>query len=191
MGWCREEDRCRAVSVEQVRDKSSLPTRSYPISLSRSLSLSDELRLRRACIARDFANSEPHVLLLERSNESNNGGTWSIPGGNFDDTLDETLYDTAIREALEELGSVPDLAAVLGSIVVDWGEDDLNEFTVYFVETTANKGAWRAELNEEHTDSAWFALRDLSDLDIELHPVVEQLTSFSAVEIIGRLEFLV
>ena len=126
---------------------------------------------------------------MERSSESNNGGTWSMPGGNFDKTMDATLYDTAIREALEELGSVPDVTAMRGSIVVDWGEDDQNEFTVYFVETTGNNGTWRAELNEEHTKSRWLRLKDLDDKDLDLHPVVEQLMSFSAMEFIGKLKF--
>ncbi len=130
------------------------------------------------------------MLLLERSDASNHGGTWSMPGGNFDPTLDETLYDTAVREALEELGSVPDVAAALGSLVVDWGEEDENKFTVFFVETTANNGTWRAKLNEEHTASAWFALSDLGDGDVELHPVVRQLTSMSAIEMIGRFAFV-
>ncbi len=161
-----------------------------PLSGSLAPSLRSDRRPCYTRVARDFAKSEPHVLLLERSNESNNGGTWSMPGGNFDHTLDKTLYDTAVREALEELGSVPDITAVLGSIVVDWGKDDQNQFTVYFVETTANDGAWSAELNEEHTGSAWFALSDLGDEDVELHPVVEQLTSFSAMEVIGKMEFL-
>ena len=83
----------------------------------------------------EFAGGDPHVLLLKRSKETNNPKTWSLPGGNYDAQLDRDLYETALREAREELGGIPDITSVRGSILVKWGNDNDNEYTVFVVET--------------------------------------------------------
>lgn len=141
----------------------------------------------------EFAGGDPHALILKRAKESNHGKTWSLPGGNYDPELDRGLYETALREAREELGSVPDISSVRGSLLVRWGEDDDNEFTVFLVETSANKGLWQPELDVENTDSKWISLKDLDrdvkDGNIELHPMLQKLTGYSALDILGNLKF--
>lgn len=54
------------------------------------------------------------ALLLRRSATSGNPGTLGLPGGNKD-AEDEDLMTTALREAREEMGSVPP-HGVLGQI---------------------------------------------------------------------------
>jgi len=178
----------------------------------------------------EFAGGDPHVLLLKRSKETNNPKTWSLPGGNYDAQLDRDLYETALREAREELGGIPDITSVRGSILVKWGNDNDNEYTVFVVETvrvvvvgggsdarslppflpsslppslltpshtlvrqTANNGTWRPDLdgNEQHTDSKWINLKDLEadSKGIELHPALEKLTGYTALDILRKLEF--
>ena len=143
----------------------------------------------RASIARDFAGYAPRVLLLKRASDSNNGESWAVPGGNYDPELDKSLYETALREAWEELGSVPTFTALLGSIGVDWGDNDENEYTFFLVETSANNGTWRVELNDEHTESAWVALKELNDKGRDLHPTLEKLASYSSMEVIAMRSY--
>ena len=113
-----------------------------------------------------------------------------------------------------------------GSILVKWGNDNDNEYTVFVVETvrvvvvgaamlapslpsslppslltpshtivrqTANNGTWRPDLdgNEQHTDSKWINLKDLEadSKGIELHPALEKLTGYTALDILRKLEF--
>lgn len=59
--------------------------------------------------------AEPQVLLTLRStNLKRHSGEVSFPGGWWE-TGDETLADTALREAHEEVGLAPDAVQVLGS----------------------------------------------------------------------------
>jgi 8-oxo-dGTP diphosphatase len=48
----------------------------------------------------------PFVMLQKRSTFAHEGGTWSIAGGALDEF--ESPLDGALREATEEVGSVPD-----------------------------------------------------------------------------------
>lgn len=58
---------------------------------------------------------------------------------------------------------------------------------------TANNGTWRPDLdgNEQHTDSKWINLKDLEadSKGIELHPTLEKLTGYTALDILRKLEF--
>jgi 8-oxo-dGTP pyrophosphatase MutT (NUDIX family) len=55
---------------------------------------------------------EPDVLLQLRSPFSHEGGTWSCPGGALD--AGETPFAGALREAVEEIGPVPEPHHVVG-----------------------------------------------------------------------------
>lgn len=65
-------------------------------------------------------NPEPSVLLIERPDTlTYHAGQIACPGGSFDGTLDATLWDTARRETLEEVGidvSADDLAGYLDAV---------------------------------------------------------------------------
>lgn len=98
----------------------------------------------------EFAGGDPHVLLLKRSKETNHPKTWSLPGGNYDAQLDRDLYETALREAREELGGIPDIMSVRGSILVKWGNDNDNEYTVFVVETVRSRRRQRCSLPSSH-----------------------------------------
>jgi 8-oxo-dGTP pyrophosphatase MutT (NUDIX family) len=53
------------------------------------------------------------LLLLRRS--AHNDNTWGLPGGNVDAT-DASLEATAVREAVEEMGTVPPFT-IRGSVL--------------------------------------------------------------------------
>ena len=62
------------------------------------------------------------IMLQKRSLMAHEGGTWSCAGGALDEG--ESPYDGALREASEEVGSVPHIHRVLGEYVFtpahDW-----------------------------------------------------------------------
>ncbi len=115
------------------------------------------------------------ALLLKRAANSGNGNTWGLPGGNSD--LGETdLWETALREANEELGEVSESGLVrLATVLTKRGKRHSKHYTVYVVEMDGWE-AFRPVLNEEHTAWEWVGLRDLlgkkKTKDKKLHPVV-------------------
>lgn len=81
------------------------------------------------------------ILLQHRAVWSHQGGTWGLPGGARDSH--ETAVDTAIREAGEEAGIVPDEVTVVASLVTHRTESGWTYTTVIAdaeqpVVTTAN-----------------------------------------------------
>lgn len=77
------------------------------------------------------------IMLQKRSALAHEGGTWSCAGGALDEG--ESPYDGALREASEEVGSVPESHRVLGEYVFtpahDW------QYTTVVVEVTERFGA--------------------------------------------------
>lgn len=114
------------------------------------------------------------VLLLKRSMESGNPGTWGLPGGNRDDEDGDDLFVTAVREATEEMGSVPSGIHQHGAILTKRGKSGQKHYTVFLVEV--EKGDFEPRLNEEHTDFMWTPVKDLPNLG-NLHPVVKQVAN--------------
>ena len=64
-------------------------------------------------------SSSGHVLLLLR-NSKHNDKTWGLPGGNSEND-DETLLQTAVREAGEEMGPLPAGYEVKREVLTRWG----------------------------------------------------------------------
>lgn len=60
-------------------------------------------------------------MLQLRSRFAHEGGTWSCAGGALDEH--ETVYDGALREALEEVGRTPEEHRVLGEYVFAPADD--------------------------------------------------------------------
>ncbi|MGH3096873.1 MAG: NUDIX hydrolase [Streptosporangiales bacterium] len=70
-------------------------------------------------LVRDRDHTECRVLLQLRVEWSHHGGTWGVPGGARDS--DETAVQTALREAAEEAGVVPDAVRLAGATRDDHG----------------------------------------------------------------------
>ena len=117
------------------------------------------------------------VLLLKRAAASGNGNTWGLPGGNSDPG-ETDLWETALREATEEMGEVSESGLHrLATVQTKRGKRQEKHYTVYVVEMSGWE-AYRPALNEEHTAWEWVGLRDLlagngwGKKKKKLHPVV-------------------
>ena len=108
-----------------------------------------------------FITPRGQVLFIKRAASSDHPGEWAFPGGGIE--AGETPEQAAVREAHEEVGSVPD------------GERELLDerdnghgvrFTTYRHQL---KGLFEPKLNGEHTEYRW-ALP--SDPPQPLHPGV-------------------
>lgn len=98
------------------------------------------------------------ALLLKRSDDAtDHPGTWCFPGGMIEE--DEDAMAAAFRETLEETSH--DLDASLNEPFVT--QDGFATFRVELQDPVP------VELNEEHTESGWFALNELPE---PMHPGV-------------------
>lgn len=96
----------------------------------------------------------PRVMLQKRSAMAHEGGTWSCSGGALDHG--EHALDGALREASEEIGSIPAGYTVLGSTVFapadDWS------YTTFVVEVPSEFGG---SINFETDAVAWDTLDEV------------------------------
>lgn len=131
----------------------------------------------------DGRNETREALLLKRSMSSGNPGTWGLPGGNRD-AGETDLWETAMREAGEEMGGVEEAWFLrLATVLTRRGKREKKEYTVYVVEMEAGVASgWVPGLNEEHTAWRWVGLRGLLEgeekgagrgVEGKLHPVVK------------------
>ncbi|CAL8469169.1 g8710 [Coccomyxa elongata] len=119
-----------------------------------------------------FIVSGDQVLLLRR-NSKHNDNTWGLPGGNVE-TGDAHLQATAMREATEEMGSVP-TCNITGQILTLRGKKKQKAYTVFVCEVTvAVMAAYKPQLNDEHREARWWPLAALPARS-QLHPVVVAL----------------
>jgi 8-oxo-dGTP pyrophosphatase MutT (NUDIX family) len=100
------------------------------------------------------ARSTGRVLLLRRSVEVNEGGTWGTPGGKTESR--ESARVSAIRELREEAGYSGPVTVLKDPIFV-FSEPDF-EFQTFFGHVTEE---FEPYLNWESEDAGWFALSKL------------------------------
>ena len=107
-----------------------------------------------------FEGEQVRCLLQKRSPHVHSGGTWSIPGGALDRGESPALG--ALREAFEEMGSVPHLDHV-AVITHDFGGW---EYHTVIAEAearfTPEDGQWESE------SAGWFTFEEMKGLP--LHP---------------------
>ncbi|MBD3212970.1 MAG: NUDIX domain-containing protein [Candidatus Lokiarchaeota archaeon] len=64
-----------------------------------------------------YDNRPYDLIIIHRTNRGRkHRGEMSFPGGKFDPSVDQTLLDTAIREAMEEIGVSRDDIEILGCL---------------------------------------------------------------------------
>jgi len=113
---------------------------------------------------------QDQILLLKRSEQVREPGTWGIPGGalteefiNSEDhntvaSVPKGLLQVAIRESHEELGGIPPFRP-LGKVTY---RDGSFVYVTYLVGiSTAQKDKWKFQLNWENTKAQWFRISDL------------------------------
>lgn len=103
--------------------------------------------------------AEIHVMLQKRSAMAHEGGTWSCAGGALDQG--EMPLDGALREAIEEVGSIPEPHRVVGEYVfrpaLDWA------YTTLVVEVEERFGR---SINFETEAVDWFGVDDVESLQL-------------------------
>lgn len=112
------------------------------------------------------------ALVLLRTSKHNNN-TWGLPGGNSD-ASDNNLFETAKREAIEEMGHLPEFL-LKGKVLTVRGKRNQKHYTVFMCEISSEaKAAYIPQLNYEHSTWKWFPMHELK-LRQDLHPVVASL----------------
>jgi 8-oxo-dGTP diphosphatase len=105
------------------------------------------------------ARPEPRLMLQKRSAFAHEGGTWSCAGGALD--LGETPIEGALREAMEEVGTVPGTPTLLGEYAFvpasDW------TYTTVVVEVEQRFGE---SINFETDAVGWFTLDEVDALPL-------------------------
>jgi len=101
-----------------------------------------------------WEDGAPKVMLQQRSAMAHEGGTWSCAGGAIDEG--ETPFESALREASEEVGDIPEHHRVLGEYVFapadDWS------YTTVVLEVDHRFGS---SVNFETDAVAWLPLDDV------------------------------
>ena len=95
-------------------------------------------------------------LLLQRSGS----GLWSIPGGGIE-SVDQSLWDTAVRETEEETGTAP-RGKKRGEVTCHKGS---SQYTTFLISVAY---PFQVQLNHEHSDWGWFGAKQIKRL--RLHP---------------------
>lgn len=100
-----------------------------------------------------FLTDAGEALFLKRGNGSDHPGEWCFPGGQLEG--DETAEQAAEREAIEELGSLPDGKRVLLTrrIAADNLADPIEVDYTTFLQRVGNR--FDPQVNGEHTGFAW------------------------------------
>ncbi len=110
------------------------------------------------------------ILVLERSAESSNPLTWGLPGGRLDRR--ENAFDAAVREAVEEVGPLPELV-VIGQVQVQRSSGVYDVFVCRTSDVTRER--WKPKLCAEHKRLRWSRLRWCLHRRGKLHPVLRAL----------------
>lgn len=101
------------------------------------------------------------ILLLKRSNESDNAETWCLPGGGAKEG--ETKIGTAIRETKEETGLDNIPGRRFETLV---SKDGRKTFTTFLY--SVQKQFDIDQLSNEHSDWKWVSFDEMKST--ELHP---------------------
>lgn len=108
------------------------------------------------------------ILLLHRSPDVEEPGTWGIPGGAV--PVDSETHaprhplDSALLEAKEEMGSVPPHRIVDQYV---YSEASGFRYTTFIGKVAANiDHVWAPQFNWENTQHGWFTPEELETLDL-------------------------
>ena len=132
------------------------------------------------------------ALLLKRSGIMKNPNVWNIPGGRSEES-DRTPLDTALREATEELGTLPNEQNFAKKYVMvrKTKTDPEYEYHVYIcLLDLAEKENWTKQINldEENNKLKWFSINELpTDTHFDLSWIPEVVkTSMNSRQIIYK-----
>lgn len=122
-----------------------------------------------------------HVLLMHRTHTQHHPNVWAIPGGAME--VGEIAFDTAVREAQEELGIIIEPASCRMVHIMHTNHPDRQSLGFYLLVES-----WQGEpVNKEpekHGAIAWFALDQLpADTSPYAQLVLSKLQNTTDVQI--------
>ena len=105
------------------------------------------------------------VLLVKRSGIMHHPHLWDIPGGRSDKS-DQSIKETAVREATEELGELPEESKILKHHieVLPKKDDSKYEYHIFIFavpEQEKIRYTPKVELDEENIGVKWFEINEL------------------------------
>lgn len=111
-----------------------------------------------------FCPADGSIFLARRSAFVSMPGVWGLPGGTIEPG--ESPIAAAVREAIEEVGSVPD-GAFLSDVASHGG------YTTFVAIVPARtRRTWRPRLNWENDHAGWFTARTMP---APIHPGVARV----------------
>ena len=119
-----------------------------------------------------------YVLLLLRSGAvGSHPYVWAPPGGRVE--YGESLYEAALREAVEELGDLPPDGTAPYLDAHTYMSPHGHAFTTFIVDLTAwvpfeHLALWEPLLNEESDDWEWYPV-EVALAEVDLHPGVREV----------------
>jgi len=112
------------------------------------------------------------ALLLQRSTEVSEPGTWGLPGGQI--KPGEKPYKAAIREAKEELGALPEIGKLIDNITNKNKQSKYHVFVIDIPKEDKKEWERKISLNYENIKYAWFSLGELPEnLHSPIKPILE------------------
>jgi 8-oxo-dGTP pyrophosphatase MutT (NUDIX family) len=134
---------------------------------------------RRAAGIAFICQNDSTVLLVKRSQNVNEPGTWGLPGGRVEPG--EHPFTAAVREVEEELGSAPEGVVQDAHVFQDRGF----EYTTYYILISPLvKARWTPTivLNWENDEAGWFYVGDLPEpLHFGIESIREDLEMIAGV----------
>lgn len=121
------------------------------------------------------------ILLLKRSWDVEEPGTWGLPGGAIPEDCQGDCPDalqSALQETQEELGSVPAHKVVDQYVYQEPGF----QYTTFICQVDEPAAETNFQLNWENTNYGWFSRRELASLDLHfgVEGLLEHLDPFAA-----------
>lgn len=107
------------VSANFIFDEKLIRKKLIPCDDPLRIQLTDKLFINSAVLFSiiPYENKSYDLIIIHRTNKGRkHRGEMSFPGGKYDPTKDKTLLDTAIREAMEEIGVKRNDIEILGCL---------------------------------------------------------------------------
>lgn len=120
------------------------------------------------------------ALLVKRGEEMSSPNLWTLPGGRADKD-DDSEYEVAAREVLEELNTIPKNKQLLGSHHI---KTDKHSYYVYIFNLTKQeklKFSKNIKLDEENQKYKWFNIKHLpeqKDCHLDLSWIPKKLEQY-------------
>jgi 8-oxo-dGTP pyrophosphatase MutT (NUDIX family) len=129
-----------------------------------------------------YCKDDGTILMIRRSNEMKNPGKWDLPGGHGNKSDDDPFH-TAMREATEEIGILPNNEDYIGEhvVLVEPKDDTVRRRIIYMYaisEDEKKRISSDIRLNNESDGFCWFKLDEIpKKVHFDLSWVAEELAT--------------